>query len=166
MCAACGGSPSTDSSPAPSDAAPQSAPDPTSTPSPTSTSEPAKTPEPTPMAATPEVEAADVEMDSFIRGLTFDYWDAFNDYDADTVLGYFETSYRQEREEFLRADIGTLKLFGVKLGVSEESPPTMVAPNEWEMYVTMKEPLGTRIIQMVFKEIDGEWKVTYSEEVK
>ena len=118
------------------------------------------------MAATPEDAAADVEMNSFIRGLTFDYWDAFNAYDIDTVLGYFETSYRNEREEYLRADIGTLKLFGVKLGVSEESPPTMVAPDEWEMYVAMKEPLGTRIIRMVFKEIDGEWKVTYSEEVK
>ena len=166
MCAACGGSPSTDSTPTPSDAAPQSAPDPARTPSPTPTPEPTNTPEPTAIASPPEDAAADVEMDSFIRGLTLDYWDAFNAYDADTVLDFFETSYRQEREEYVRADIGTLKLFGVKLGVSEESPPTMVAHDEWEMYVTMKEPLGTRIIQMVFKEIDGEWKVTYSEEVK
>ena len=89
MCAACGGSPLSDSSPAPSDAAPQSAPDPTRTPSPTPTPVPAITPEPTAIASTPAVEAADVEMDSFIRGLTFDYWDAFNAYEADTVFGLF-----------------------------------------------------------------------------
>ena len=65
-----------------------------------------------------------------------------------------------------RGDIGRLKLFSVQLGVTEEGPPSMVDEDEWEMYLTMKEPLGTRRIRMAFREVGGEWKITFSEEVK
>ena len=122
---------------------------------------PGDEPEPTSVPA----EDAEEEADTF-RQMTFDYWEAFNAYDADRVLGFLEEGYGREREEKIRGDIGRLKLFSVQLGVTEESPPSMVDEDEWEMYLTMKEPLGTRRIRMAFREVDGEWKITFSEEVK
>ena len=122
---------------------------------------PGDEPEPTSVPA----EDAEEEADTF-RQMTFDYWEAFNAYDADRVLGFLEEGYGREREEKIRGDIGRLKLFSVQLGVTEEGPPSMVDEDEWEMYLTMKEPLGTRRIRMAFREVGGEWKITFSEEVK
>ena len=121
---------------------------------------PAEDPEPT-SGPVEEAEEADA-----LRQLAFAYWKAFNAYDADTVLGYLEESYRQQREEEVRSEIGRLKLFSVQLGVTEESPPSIVDEDEREMYLTMKEPLGTRRIRMAFREVGGEWKITFSEEVE
>jgi len=123
---------------------------------------PAATPTPTPTTATPsESDEADT-----LRQLAFAYWEAFNSYDADKVLGYLEEAYRQERESKIRGDIGRIKLFRVKLGVSEETPPRMTTPGEGEMFLTMKEPIGTRRIHMRFLKLEGEWKITHAEEVE
>ena len=121
---------------------------------------PVEDPEPTPVPAG-EAEEADA-----LRQMAFDYWEAFNAYDADRVLEFLEEGYGQEREEKIRGDIGRLKLFSVQLGVTEESPPSTVDEDEREMYLTMKEPLGTRRIRMAFREVGGEWKITFSEEVE
>ena len=144
--------------------------DPTPTPiaadDPEPTPVPARDPDPTPVPVddpTPTSDAA--QVDTF-RQMTLDYWEAFNAYDSDRVLGFLEEGYGREREEKIRGDIGRLKLFSVQLGVTEESPPSIVDEDEWEMYLTMKEPLGTRRIRMAFREVDGEWKITFSEEVK
>ena len=32
--------------------------------------------------------------------------------------------------------------------------------------MTMKEPLGERRIRMAFRKVEGEWKITFVEEVK
>ena len=40
----------------------------------------------------------------------------------------------------------------------------VVGNDEWEMYLTMKEPLGTRRIRMGFRKVAGEWKITFAEE--
>ena len=124
-------------------------------------------PEPTPVPVDDPTPTPDAEKqaDTF-RQMTFDYWEAFNAYDADGVLAFLEEGYGREREEKIRGDIGRLKLFSVQLGVAEESPPSMVDEDEWEMYLTMKEPLGTRRIRMAFREVRGEWKITFSEEVE
>ena len=121
---------------------------------------PADDPQPTSVPAD-EAEEADA-----LRQMAFDYWEAFNAYDADRVLELLEEGYGQEREEKIRGDIGRLKLFSVQLGVTEESPPSTVDEDEREMYLTMKEPLGTRRIRMAFREVGGEWKITFSEEVE
>ena len=42
----------------------------------------------------------------------------------------------------------------------------MTGPNEGEMFLLMKEPLGTRRIKMAFRKLDGTWKITYAEEVQ
>ena len=92
----------------------------------------------------------DAEEADALRQLAFTYWDAFNAYDADKTLGYLEEDYRQQRDEAVRGEIARIKLFGVKLGVSEEPPPWIVGPAERAMYLTMKEPLGERRISIVF----------------
>ena len=105
------------------------------------------------------------ELDK-LRSLAFAYWEAFNGYDADSVLGYLEESYRQQRDETVREEIGRIKLFRVQLGLSEETPPRLLSDHEGEMFLTMKEPLGTRRIHMAFLKVEGEWKVTFAEESK
>ncbi len=101
-----------------------------------------------------------------LRKLAFAYWEAFNAYDADGALGYLEEDYRQQRDGTVRGEIGRVKRFGVKLGLSEETPPWIVGHNEREMYLTMKEPLGKRRIRMAFREVAGEWRIIFAEEVK
>ena len=57
--------------------------------------------------ATPSPQPVDEaqELDK-LRSLAFAYWEAFNAYDADRVLGYLEESYRQQRDETIREEIG------------------------------------------------------------
>lgn len=107
---------------------------------------------------------ADPDEAETLRGLAFGYWEAFNAYDADRVLAYLEDGYRQEREEKVRTEIGRIDLFNVQLGVSEEAPPWIIDGGGREMYLTMKEPLGTRRIRMEFRDIEGEWKITFAQE--
>ena len=101
-----------------------------------------------------------------MRQLSFDYWVAFNAYDPDKTLSYLEASYRQRREEEIRDEIGRIKTFNVQLEVSEQIPPQMNGDGTAEMFLMMKEPLGLRRIQMSFLEVNGEWKLTYTEEVE
>ena len=99
-----------------------------------------------------------------LRQLAFAYWEAFNAYDADRTLGYLEESYRQKQEDEIRNEIGLIELFGVQLEVSEKSPPQVVSEDEREMYLDLKEPLGTRKIRMAFRRKEGEWKIIFAEE--
>ena len=130
-------------------------------------------PSPTPVAEAEEIEAeqgsglvTDSEEADALRELAFGYWEAFNAYDADAALAYLEADYRQQRDETVRSEIGRMKPFRVRLGLSEESPPSVVSRDEREMYLTMKEPLGERRIRMAFRKVEGEWKITFVEEVK
>ncbi len=101
-----------------------------------------------------------------LRKLAFDYWEAFNAYDVDRVLGFLEPAYRQEREKQIRSDIGQVKFWHVKLGLSEESAPQPLSADKAEMYMTLKEPTGTRRIRMEFVRRDAGWLLTYSQEVQ
>ena len=137
--------------------------DPTTTPEPSpqsepQTADPTTTPEPSPQL--------DIEDINALSKLAFAFWDAYNAYDGDKTLGYLEDSYRQLRGEEIRDNIGLMKLFGVKLELSEESPPHMISDGEWEMHMTMKEPLGTRRIRMAFRQVEGEWKIVFAEQVQ
>jgi hypothetical protein len=100
-----------------------------------------------------------------LRKLAFAYWDAYNSYDIDTVLSYLEANERVTREAGIRDEIGRLKAFGVKLRMSEKSPPALSAPDTGEMLMTMQEPLGSRIMKMVFLLRDDKWWVIAADEV-
>jgi hypothetical protein len=108
-------------------------------------------------------EEAEIET---LRQLSDDYWEAFNNWDADTALSYLEESYRAERESDIRRDIGRLKTFNVKLGLSVERPPELTSSVAAQMSVKMREPLGTRLILLTFIKVDGQWVITHAEEEK
>jgi hypothetical protein len=99
-----------------------------------------------------------------LRDLAFAYWEAFNAYDTEQVLAYLETDYRLEREGAVQDDIGRLSTFGVKLGISELSPPVMLGTERAEMYIEMSEPLGKRRIRMGFLLVGGDWVIDFAEE--
>jgi hypothetical protein len=99
-----------------------------------------------------------------VRDLAFAYWEAFNAYDAQKVLSYLEAGYRAEREEAVQEEIDQLGTFGVKLDISELSPPVLLGSDRAEMFVEMKEPLGTRRIRMGFLLVEGAWLIDYAEE--
>ena len=132
----------------------------------TATEKPQVTSTERPQVAPTEEPQVDPQEADALRKLAFAYWEAFNAYDADRALGYLKEDYRQQQDSAVRDDIGMIKLFSVKLGVSEETPPQVVGNDEWEMYLTMKEPLGTRRIRMAFQKVEGEWKITFAEEAK
>ena len=97
-----------------------------------------------------------------IRAIVVAYWEAFNDWDADRALLMLEPGYRATEEEFIRHDIGRLEQFGVRLDVSEETPPTLSDDGDYETYVTMVTPIDTLRLRMVFRRIDGEWWIVFS----
>lgn len=120
----------------------------------------------TPTTAAPTgdpLSAADAEA---VREAAAAYWEAYNAYEADRAVSYLDESYRAEKEILVRDEIGRIKMFGVKLGVSEQSPPTLTGPDEAEMYLDMKEPTGMRTILMRFARHGDTWSITYSEEVE
>ncbi len=124
--------------------------------------ESAPTVEPTAAVVTGPV--TDSQEADALRKLAFAYWEAFNAYDAEKALGYMEESYRQQQREEVGNEIELIKLFGVKLEVSENTPPHLKGENEREMYLNLKEPLGTRLIRMAFRHVEGEWKIIHAEE--
>ena len=134
-------------------------PTPTPTPTPTASPTPAPTATPTPFPAT-------AEQAETLRLLAFAYWEAFNSYDPDRTLSYLEGDYRAKRESESQSEIGQIKRFRVKLGISEESAPQMTRADEAEMYLKMRAPLGARRIRMAFRMVEDSWKITYAEEVK
>ena len=93
------------------------------------------------------------------------YWGAFNDYDADSALSMLEESYRALEDELIRSDIGRMKLFRVQLDVSEETPPTLNADGDYETYLSLKTPIDSRTVLMVFRRIDRQWQIVFSDEL-
>ena len=108
-----------------------------------------------------------------IRQIVKEYWDALNDYDVDRALPMLEPGYRAQEEEPIRQDIGRMRMFRVKLGVSEETPPALNRAQEeepkngdYEIYLKLETPVDTRRVLMIFRRIDGQWQITYSDEVE
>ena len=98
--------------------------------------------------------------------MVVEYWGAFNDYDADHALNMLEASYRDLEEELIRRDIGRMKLFRVKLVMSEEIPPTLNAEGDYETRLKLETPIDSRSVSMVFRRTEGEWWIVFSDEVE
>ena len=94
------------------------------------------------------------------------YWGAFNDYEADRALPMLEDGYRELEEDLIRRDIGRMKLFRIRLDVSEETPPVPNADGDYETWISMKTPVDTRSVKMIFRRIDGQWRIVFSDEVE
>ena len=138
---------------------------PTTSESPTSvlapTEVPIQSPPPTePSGSSPEQEVAK------IRQIAEAYWVTLNEYDVDHALTMLEPGYRAQEEELIRSDIGRMKLFRVKLEVSEVIPPSLNADGDYETYLSLKTPVDIRRVLMVFRRIDGQWWIVFSGEVE
>ena len=112
-----------------------------------------------PSDSTPEQEVTE------IRQIVEAYWVALNEYNVDHAISMLEPAYRALEEDLIRADIGRMKLFRVKLEVLEETPPTLTADGDYETYLSVKTPIDTRRVLMVFRQIEGRWWIIYSDEV-
>ena len=137
----------------------------TYTPSPTPAAlatQPPATPTPQPPTTAVDQHPDDIAA---LSEMSTAYWSAFNSYDADSVVAMYDDGYRQAREERVRSDIAAMRLFGVKLGVTENAPPVLTAPNVGELYVSVKNPLDVRKVHMIFHKLDGEWKIVHAEQV-
>ena len=114
-------------------------------------------------ASTTPISAEDAKA---VRALAVDYWAAYNAYDADKVVSYLDESIGAAKEKSVRDEIGRIKTFGVQLGVSEKSAPVLTMPGQAEMYVTIKEPTGTRTVSMKLARRGDVWAITSVDEVK
>ena len=114
-------------------------------------------------ATTTAISAEDAQA---VRDLAFIFWDAYNAYDPDRAISYLDEGYRPVKEAVVRDEIRRIKTFGVTLGMSEKTAPVLTGPDQAEMYLSMKEPVGTRTIWMKFARRSDAWTITYSEEVQ
>ena len=124
--------------------------------------EPTEIPTPTvepPPTSPPDTTEEDIAT---ILGIIDEYWEALNDYDVDRAVTMLEESYRAAEEEPIRKDIGRMKLFRVKLGISEETPLTLNEAGDYETYLTVKTPVDKRRLLMVFRKLDGQWWIVFS----
>jgi hypothetical protein len=123
---------------------------------------PPATPASTTSGSAPPISAEDAKA---VRDLAFGFWDAYNAYDPERAISYLDESYRPAKEKVVRNEIGRIKTFGVQLGMSEKTAPVLTAPDQAEMYLSMKTPTGTRTLWMKFARRGDAWAITYSEEV-
>jgi len=126
---------------------------------PPATTTPAQAEETTPPATITEedIEAA--------RQVVFAYWEAFNSYDVDGVLAFLEESWREDRADDIAGEIGQMEMFGVTLEVEEEAEPA-ITDETVGIKMLVKTPLGAKHYIYYLKEIDGEWKIYFAEEVE
>jgi len=99
-----------------------------------------------------------------VRALTKAYWDAYNTRDPEAALALLSPEYRASAGESIRSEIGRLKTFGVKLGVTEKSPPEATGSGKAKLLVTIKTPIDTRTVVMQFSGGGDTWIITSAEE--
>ncbi len=100
------------------------------------------------------------------RQVVYDYWEAFNAYDAEGALACLEESYRQERAEEIPGEIGQMEAAGVTLELEEEAEPTVTPEGTVVIQIKLDVPiLPDRHISYELVKIDGEWKICASEEL-
>ena len=115
--------------------------------------------------ATPNAAASAEDLAVMMR-IVRAYWGAFNTYDADVALSMLEENYRADEEDLIRRDIGRMKLFRANLDVSEEKPLALNEEGDYEIYLKLATPVDTRRLKMVFRRIEGQWRIVFSDEVE
>ncbi len=122
-------------------------------------------PEPTPATTTTYTAISEADVES-VRAVVSAFWAAYNAYDPETAVSFLHATYRASKEPIIRSEIRRIKTFGVQLGVTEKSTPILLGPDEAEMYLNLKEPLGTRTILTRLLRHGDTWVIVYSEEAK
>lgn len=161
----------------PPEPTPTPTPEPTHTPTPEPTPTPTPTPEPTPQPVSkdepvptptpePQLEPVDPQEAEAIMQVFTEHWEAYNTYEPDKALGFMTADFRQTQEEEVRNNIGLLETFAAKMEATEEGPPQQLENGDAQIYLKLMTPLGERRVRMTFRKVDGEWMISFSEEVQ
>jgi cytoskeletal protein RodZ len=122
----------------------------------------------TPPPATTEESITEEDIEA-ARQVVFTYWEAFNNYDIDGVLAFLEESWREDRADDIASEIGQMKGANMTMGVEEEAEPEVTTDGTIVIKMLIDIPImimPDRHYIYYLKEIDGEWKIYYAEEVE
>ncbi len=144
--AACGGSAAT--------------PTPTPTPAPTATA--TATPTPAGNASGDAASAESMEVAEHIREKTMRLWDVYNTYDVDALSAFYSEDYWGEEEEEVRSNIKPFESRGLTFTAEETSPPTEIAPGQWEIKHTARFHGGLVNMVFVYEQFGEDWLLTYA----
>ncbi|MYD66367.1 MAG: hypothetical protein F4X26_10385 [Chloroflexi bacterium] len=98
-----------------------------------------------------------------IRARTEAMWEVYNSHDADALAAFYEPSFWQAEEEEVRANMRPFRTFGVTIRPEETSPPTEIAPGQWEIRQTGHFPLGSVKLVFVWQAFDGVWLLVHTD---
>jgi hypothetical protein len=100
------------------------------------------------------------------RQVVYDYWEAFNAYDAEGVFACLEDTYYELRKDEIPGEIAQMQGAGVTLELEEEAEPVVTADGMVVIQIKLIVPiLPDRHITYDLIKIDGEWKICDSEEL-
>jgi hypothetical protein len=128
------------------------------------TEEPAANAEPADNGQVAAALSAD-EIDA-ARQVVYDYWEAFNAYDAEGVFACLEDAYYELRKDEIPGEIGQMQAAKVQLELEEEAEPVVTADGIVVIQIELDVPvLPNRHITYDLIKIDGVWKICGSEEL-
>lgn len=113
--------------------------------------------------ASAETTAPPVDVVEQVRARTEAMWEVYNAHDADALAAFYEPSFWEAEEEEVRANMRPFRTFGVTIRPEETSPPTEIAPGQWEIRQTGHFPLGSVKLVFVWQEFDGVWLLIHTE---
>ena len=163
--AACSGSteePTPTPTPTPAPAPTATATAPTAT-APTATATPQVEPTPAENASGEAPSGDPVDLAEHLRDKTVQLWEVYNAHDADGLAVFYEKSYWAEEENETRQNMRFFSNNDLTLTAEETSPPTEIAPGQWEIKQTARWSGGSVKMVFIYEEFDGEWLLTYAE---
>ena len=113
-------------------------------------------------AASEESTPPPVDVVEQVRARTEAMWEVYNSHDADALAAFYEPGFWEQDEEEVRANMRPFRTFGVTIRAEETSPPTEIAPGQWEIRQTGHFPLGSIKLVFVWQEFDGVWLLIHT----
>ncbi len=115
-------------------------------------------------AASEEAESGDsAGVAEHLRQKTMQFWEAYNAYDVDTLMVFYEGNYWAEQEDEVRSNMRPFELHSMTITATESSPPVELAPGRWETRHDARFSGGSLEMVFVFEQFDGEWLLTHAE---
>jgi len=105
-----------------------------------------------------------------IEFIANDFWEYVQEWDKLEALFLLDTDYKDARGVYINQAIGKLKYFRILVVLKDVSAATITAPGEAEMSILygekpvhMDEPPEFFPMNMTFRKVDDEWKITFVE---
>ena len=107
------------------------------------------------------IEEIDEELENLhpAQRVIYEYWAAFNRYNLEEALSYYEESYREPEREGVRKEINMLRTFGITLEVVAVSEPYLISEGKVELSMELNTPIGPKYNMYQLVDIGGEWKI-------